>query len=167
MSKSKRIRPFTERIPIEIRFWKKVDKKSDDECWEWVGAKNKQGYGKIGYFGGFIATHRYSWLLHNGSIPDGLWVLHTCDNPPCCNPKHLFLGNHQDNMDDRQRKGRQPHTCHIGSKNPHAKLNEQKVRTLREMYASGKYTQLELSNIFGIAWKYVSEITRNNFWKNV
>ena len=91
------------------RFWANVQKTNG--CWEWTGGKHAPGYGRL-----FVATkemraHRFSWLIHNGRIPDGLFVCHKCDNPNCVNPEHLFLGTHQDNMDDMVAKGRVVSAC--------------------------------------------------------
>lgn len=93
---------------IEDRFWSKVRK--DDGCWEWTASVNRRGYGWL-HFGGKVErkalkAHRVSWEIHNGPIPDGLWVLHKCDNPRCVRPDHLFLGDRTDNMRDCAAKGR-------------------------------------------------------------
>lgn len=94
----------------EQRFWRKVDKRGPDECWPFTGTKNQYGYGRIrkgGDRGGkMIFAHRVSWEMHNGPIPDGLQALHKCDNPPCVNPAHLFLGDNDDNIKDKLQKGR-------------------------------------------------------------
>lgn len=96
------------RTTLVDRFWSKVDKTG--ECWEWRGAIAKSGYGHInrGRRGeGVIRCHRLSWELANQrSIPDGLYVLHKCDNPKCVRPDHLFLGTPTDNMRDMAAKGR-------------------------------------------------------------
>lgn len=93
------------------RFWAKVDKRGPDECWLWTGCRKKAfGYGKIGegrMGQRTLLAHRVSWEITNGSIPDGAMVLHRCDNPPCVNPRHLFLGDQLDNMRDMVSKGRQ------------------------------------------------------------
>src|SRR5262245_7091110 len=81
-------------------------------CWLFVGARNNCGYGSITYGGWPEGTHRISWQLHRGPIPDGMWVLHRCDRPSCCNVDHLFLGTPQDNVDDMIAKGRAQHHCH-------------------------------------------------------
>ncbi len=86
------------------RFFHKVDKASD--CWGWLAGKDKDGYGKIKVSGKTVQAHRLSWNIHNGSVPEGVHVLHHCDNPSCVNPDHLFLGTHLDNMHDRDAKGR-------------------------------------------------------------
>ena len=78
-------------------------------CVEWKGARNKRGYGSINpeAHGGHRLAHRWAWEKFNGAIPNGMHVLHSCDNPPCINPGHLFLGTHDDNMRDSREKGRQ------------------------------------------------------------
>lgn len=75
-------------------------------CWLWLGALRAKRYGSIKHNGEYLAAHRASWMAHKGEIPAGLHVLHSCDVPLCINPDHLFLGTHQDNMDDKERKGR-------------------------------------------------------------
>lgn len=93
------------------RFWSKIDRASPNECWPWTRSKSVGGYGHWSYWedGKCRSTtaHRQAWTLINGPIPKGLQVLHKCDNPPCCNPNHLWLGTHADNMADKVAKGRQ------------------------------------------------------------
>lgn len=93
-------------LTVEERFWQRVA--LTDECWPWLGAKNKNGYGTFSPTKELSKTlaHRFAWELYRGPIPEGMLVCHTCDNPECTNPKHLFLGTPQDNMDDKVRKGR-------------------------------------------------------------
>jgi len=98
------------RLPLNDRFWAKVDKASglgpQGTCWEWQASLNSDGYGNIGIEQMTDRAHRLSWRLHYGPIPDGLSVLHKCDNPPCVRPDHLFLGTQADNVHDMQAKGR-------------------------------------------------------------
>jgi len=94
---------------LKKRFWDKIEKA--DGCWKWKASTNKdRGYGRIGVKAGIcVNAHRVSWVIHNGSIPGDLFVCHKCDNPPCCNPEHLFLGTRQDNVDDMILKKRGKH----------------------------------------------------------
>jgi hypothetical protein len=88
------------------RFWAKIDRRAADECWPWTGARSRQGYGKLRVGTLTPDAHRLSYEFFYGPIPVGLHVLHTCDNPPCVNPAHLWLGTVADNMQDRNKKGR-------------------------------------------------------------
>lgn len=90
----------------EERFWSHVRIAGDDECWEWRAARDDNGYGRCGFMGKTLLTHRVAFLISNGFLIDEMFVCHSCDNPPCCNPKHLFLGTHADNMQDMVSKGR-------------------------------------------------------------
>jgi len=95
------------RTPIEMRFWSKVTKGAG--CWEWTASTDHKGYGKLaegGRQGRTLSAHRVSYELNVGPIPDGLLVLHRCDNPPCVRPDHLFVGTHTDNAQDMAKKGR-------------------------------------------------------------
>ena len=93
------------------RFHKYVRK--TDGCWEWTGSKLK-GYGRLYHNGRLVATHRLSWTIHYGPVPDAIYVCHKCDNRGCVRPSHLFLGTHSDNIRDSVRKGR-----HGSQRNPH------------------------------------------------
>jgi HNH endonuclease len=93
--------------PVASRFWNKADTSHVDGCWNWVGSK-RNGYGVIRKYRLYYYAHRVAWELTNGAIPSGLFVCHHCDNPPCVNPAHLFLGTHADNMRDKTDKGRIP-----------------------------------------------------------
>lgn len=98
--------PILRGIPVHIRFWNHVDKKGENECWPWLGS-TASGYGQFNLGSNiFDRGHRLAWKYTNGEIPDGLYVLHKCDNRRCCNPNHLFLGTQKDNIQDAIRKGR-------------------------------------------------------------
>jgi hypothetical protein len=91
-------------------FFHYTDVRGEDECWPWTGLRNRTGYGQLKgtkYRGRL--SHCISWIIHNGPLPEGMRVLHRCDNPPCCNPKHLFIGTQADNVADMVAKGRNTH----------------------------------------------------------
>lgn len=91
---------------VEERFWSKVDAKGDDECWLWKAAKDSEGYGVFSIGARNYKSNIVAWTLFNGRIEPGLLVCHKCDTPACCNPTHLFLGTHTENMQDMSQKGR-------------------------------------------------------------
>ena len=151
--------------PLEKRFWAKVDKRGPDECWEWQGWRNKTNYGHIsrgGHRGRQPGTHIVSWEIHNGPISDGLWVLHKCDNPPCCNPAHLFLGTRQDNVDDMVSKGRQIQ----GTRAHFSKFTDDDIIKIRQMYRDGM-VQREIGRIFDTDQANISCIVRRKTWKHL
>mgnify|MGYP003659950573 CR=1 FL=1 len=119
------------RVPLRERFEAKVDKSIfNGDCWEWQGAKDSCGYGVIGeggFYGKQLKTHRVAVMLDGRDIPEGMLVMHSCDNPPCCNPSHLTIGTDADNHRDRNIKGRQAK----GVKNGRSKLTEDDVRDIR------------------------------------
>ena len=92
---------------IRSGFWSNVEKGNRDDCWIWTGTKNVSGYGIFCHRNTTIAAHRFSWVLKNGAIPPGLFVCHSCDNPSCVNPFHLWVGTNEENLSDMQRKRKQ------------------------------------------------------------
>lgn len=153
--------------PLSERLWARVAK--SDGCWEWQGYRTRQGYGVIGVGSrldpprGTRLVHRVSWELVNGPIPDGLSVCHKCDNPPCVNPAHLFIGTNADNVADRERKGRNvvPRGEHQGN----AKLTEAQVRAI---HADPRH-QIEIAKAFGVSQATVSriKIRAANGWRHL
>src|ERR1700694_5169324 len=124
-------------LPLYERIFNRVEKNEETGCWIWLGAKNKKGYGSIGSspYTKDSQTHRISWVLHFGPIPDGLHVLHRCDTPACVSPHHLFLGTNQQNVDDKMSKGRfKPNK---GAQHGRAILTDEQVLEIRRRYASG------------------------------
>lgn len=127
-------------------------------CHEFDGAKNDKGYGNVRRDGIWWKAHRYSWVLHNGPITDGLWVLHKCDNPPCINPDHLFLGDRQANVDDMIAKGRAIKT--FGEDHPHVKLTDNDVERIREAHLFGA-RQIDLAAVYGTYQGTIGRYVRN------
>lgn len=94
-------------VPLALRFWGKVAVSADrNVCWPWSGGQNADGYGRLGVGGKLVSAHRVAWELTNGPLTAGESVLHQCDNPPCCNPFHLFKGTQLENVRDARAKGR-------------------------------------------------------------
>jgi len=93
------------KYPVEVRFWAKVAVKESNECWEWLAGKDKDGYGRFRYGKQKARANKVAWEITNGSIPTGRLICHTCNNPKCVNPNHLYLGTHKSNVDDRQNSG--------------------------------------------------------------
>lgn len=130
--------------PLEVRLNAKVDRSGGpDACWPWTGsggrARGGGVYGHLKLRDVVVTTHRLAWELANGPIPPGMFVCHRCDNPPCCNPAHLFLGTATDNARDRDAKGRQRNVRPFGngSANHAARLSEDQVRLILSMANSG------------------------------
>ena len=135
-----------------------------DGCIEWSGPRNDDGYGRVSINGMRHYAHRVAWVQAHGPIPDGLCVLHRCDNPPCCNVAHLFLGTRRDNAKDRHRKGR-TRTGHLtGSAHGMAKLDEESVAAIRRKRAEGK-TIASIGKEYGVSDVTVSLICRRKTWR--
>lgn len=149
--------------PLEQRFWEKVDRKGDNECWEWQAYTcPSTGYGKFGVgHPKVIGAHRYSYELHHGAIPPGMVIMHSCDNPKCVNPNHLSAGTDADNLRDMVKKGRSS----AGEKCGTAKLSEANVVDIRERYARGEKTA-KLVDEFKVSRHQISSICTGRFWPN-
>ena len=159
------------KTPLEDRFWDLVAKGEPDTCWLWRGSTNGQGYGQVRTGSTkqgnrrMEKAHRIAWTLTHGPIPKGLWVLHSCDNPPCVNPAHLFLGDRSANMRDREEKGRARHPR--GMAHGRAKLTDDDVRTIRARYAAGGVTQEALAAEYGVQHPTIGQIVRYKHWRHV
>jgi len=159
-------------------FWSKVHIGKPHECWEWQGARTSSGYGNLTWHGLHVQAHRIAYYLSSGNI--GLltgfdrkeggrktykrFVLHRCDNRPCCNPAHLFLGSLRTNMLDAYVKGRkiQPRSKHVN-----AKLTAEQVKEIRRKYDSGMTLQIHLAKEYGVSQRVISLIVRRETYKDV
>lgn len=177
----KRVRGLTPRSVSE-RFWEKVSRSdSANGCWLWTANRDRKGYGKMGgggRLGPTLAAHRVSWELHFGLIPNGLFVLHHCDNPPCVNPSHLFLGTMLDNNHDMWEKGRgmfgdrhglrlHPERVARGERQGGAKLTENQVREIRQRYAAGGLSMKQLADEYGVTFSPVQKIISGSGWRHL
>jgi len=147
---------------VKERFFKYVEKQANG-CWLWTGYKGKGGYGKSIYKGKTISSHRLSWIIHNGEIPEGLFICHTCDVRSCQNPQHLFLASHQGNMDDMVKKGR----ASMGMENSQSKLTEKQVIKIRKLFDSGEYTISQLKEIFNVDWTAIKHVVTKKTWRHI
>ena len=150
------------------RFWRKVNIGKEDECWLWKVGKDKYGYGTFNVNYEIFLAHRIAYELTCGSIPDGLCVLHKCDNPPCCNPAHLFLGTRADNNKDKKEKGRAPRSMgRKGEANSMAKLTIIEVKAIREEYAMKNVTQATLARKYDVYQGTIQKIVTRKHWKHI
>jgi hypothetical protein len=149
------------------------DKGNPDECWPWNGGRYPQGYGSFGYSGydgkksRNARAHRMSYELYKGSIPDGMEVCHSCDNPPCVNPNHLWLGTRQQNAIDASQKGRLPGNGLFGEKQSRAILTEAIVLSLRSRHANGGITFTKLAREFGVTPVAIRSAVIGKTWSHI
>ncbi len=160
---------FTEKE--EEYFFSKIKEGSNpDNCWEWV-ASTRNGYGSFRLRDKIVDTHRLMYELAYGEIPKGVHCLHTCDNPSCVNPAHLFLGTQQDNVNDMYSKGRQSRVGNRGNSrgedHGNSILTEEDVLEIRSLYSEGKFTQQEIANTFCISKRQVCFIVNRKRWKHI
>lgn len=181
-------------VSPEERFWSRV--KKTDNCWIWIGDKTPEGYGRLRVCGKSVLTHRYSYELHHGPIPEDKFVLHSCpegDRPDCVNPEHLRLGTHIDNMRDMRERGRaatgirhgsQTHPERVprgdqngartkperharGSRVGNSKLTEADIQVIRSSFIPFVVTRNQLAKRFGVSKSLIDQILSGVIWKHV
>lgn len=168
---------------LSERFWSKVDRSAGTgACWPWMGYRKAGGYGHTTWQGRLQLTHRIAFALTCGDVPPDMCVMHVCDNPPCCNPAHLKLGTHADNMHDCALKGRNamskpsvrekaltalrdPAVRETIRQRAHTRrLTWEQVREIRALWQSGAYSQAALAARFGVVVGTIGFIIRNQTW---
>lgn len=143
---------------VELRIKDRTSVDPTTGCWNWLGRKDKDGYGNMTVFSKSQRTHRLSYKAFIGEIPEGYGVLHKCDNPSCNNPDHLYAGTIGDNMRDKKIRQRI-----VGEKHPYSKLEEKDVLFIRESTLS----QSQLAEQFGVIQAHISRIKRRVSWTHI
>lgn len=156
------------RIPVVIQLARAIDRSGSDDCWEWAGATDADGYGTLVLRRDdklvLRKAHRTAYEHFVGDIPDGMYVLHTCDNPPCCNPKHLFVGTNDDNMQDKTRKQRQSR----GETSGHARLTESQMVAIRSLPATrSRKTINDLACRYNVSYFCIWDVVRGRSWRHL
>lgn len=141
------------RTPVAYRLLKNY--KVIGDCWEWTGSKTRDGYGVIGIGRKQYRASRMSYTIHKGFIPSGMCVCHTCDNPLCINPDHLFLGTHKENTQDMMKKGRK--SIMIDTDHPLTKITHEQRKSVISLRRSGKSLN-EIAALYGVVFQTISRI---------
>jgi hypothetical protein len=144
------------------RFWNFVKKGTADSCWEWQSTTNQSGYGKFWLHGKTVIAHRVSFLINNGPIPLGEQIRHTCDNPPCVNPKRLLTGTGKENAADALKRDK----YRRGSRNGRARLTEDQVIEIRNGWRQGE-TQVSMARRFGVSKSAIQWVLNGRNWAHL
>jgi len=142
-----------------------VKRSMSTPCWEWTGCRNKRGYGTVMFQGKVWRTSRLAWFLAKGHHPGNMEVCHQCDNPPCFNPEHLFLGTHSDNMENAASKSRL--VSHKGEDHGCAKLTEIDVKEIRRLYVPRTNSRHVLAKRFNVSHNTIWMIANKRMWRHV
>lgn len=146
--------------------WARVDMRESTECWPWIGGLNRWGYGQCQHDGKAVNASRAAYLEANGQIADGLVVCHSCDNPQCCNPSHLFAATQAENLADCRRKCRARYRKGKSHHRATAKLSSEMVREAKRLYESG-VSQSEIGRRWGVHSSAISRAVRGKTWSHV
>lgn len=154
---------YYSRTTIEEKLWPRLVI-AENGCWNWTGGKDWDGYGALRW-GKEQRAHRVAYILTMGPIPEDMWVLHRCDNPSCCNPFHLFLGDADDNNKDMMRKGH--NRVAFGENHTASKLTNEQIIEIRRLHSEGNTTQREIAKRFCVGFKAINKIVLGQRWKHL
>jgi hypothetical protein len=150
----------------KTHFWSSVQKGADNDCWTWQKSRLKSGHGVTWFDSKHVMAHRIAYFYEFGVMPiRGLVVMHKCDNPPCCNPRHLILGTQAENNADRDMKGRGRGLMERGSKHPNAKLTEDQVLDIRSDKTRGAGARM--ARKYEMTKTAISAIRNRKVWTHV
>jgi hypothetical protein len=147
---------------VADRFWTQVDCRGSDECWEWLGYRDRDGYGSVSMWPTRMGAHRVAYEIVNGAVPDGLAVRHRCDNQPCCNPAHLELGTIIDNNRDKTARGRDAK----GERHGMARYSAEQIEHVKRLIAGG-LTSPAIEAETGVRRATVLKVMGGKQWKEV
>ena len=147
------------------RFWSKVDKNAPNGCWVWIASRDGGGYGHLRIGDKTVRAHRLSYEWANGPIPEGVCVLHHCDNPPCVNPAHLFGGSLAENAADKTRKGR--NGVPEGEAHPNAKLTNAEAALIRETYGGRHGEKAALARRYKVSHRTIRNVIEGRVYGRV
>jgi hypothetical protein len=154
--------PLAADVPANVvaHFWAQVAKGGPDDCWLWLRALDGKGYGAYCFNKRVLIVPRFAYVLHHGSVPQELSIRHTCDNPPCCNPAHLLVGTHQENMRDISERGRRR------GRNWRAAFTDEQAAEIRRRASEGE-TGVALGRTFGVSQRTISAIIHGKTYRPI
>lgn len=155
----------TDSLEVRNRFWGKVQIKGNDECWPWTAGKYPKGYGKFKRNGSAQVASRVAWELHNNALLGDRFACHTCHNPSCCNPNHIYAGDAQTNAADAKRAKRNHIESSPGEANPRSKLKAEQVKAIRKRISGGE-SNYDIAKDYPVDSSTISAIRHNRIWAN-
>ena len=144
------------------KFWSNVDRRGEDECWTWLAYKQGSGHGQLTFGQKRYYAHRIAYYLSNADYNEFLCVIHKCDNPPCCNPKHLIQGTQSENMRDMVNKGRNTKGTEVSGV-----LSEEQVLEIIRLNEEGYISQKGLARKFGVSYSQINRIVNGRRWRHL